>query len=138
MSGLVGKEFNLMEQDRKIALVAGTIGLGIISGFIILIARNSNSIAYYWGLLIGIVFGIGMCVYLAEAWDPNALQPTNPTTSRASWNLLWVIPLGVFAANILSDVVGEVVGALLLGCIFSWLEVTMIYFVFQLWWHRPR
>lgn len=127
-----------MEQDRKIALVTGILGLSIITGFIVLIAQNSDSPTFYWGLLVGVVFGIGTCIYLAEAWHPVGLQPTNPSTSKASWNLLWVVPLGVVAANILSDFVGDVIGGLLLGCLFSWLEITMIYFVFQLWWHRPR
>ncbi|VAW30022.1 hypothetical protein MNBD_CHLOROFLEXI01-5242 [hydrothermal vent metagenome] len=127
-----------MEQNRKIALITGTLGLSIITGFIVLIAQNSDSAIFYWGLIVGVIFGIGMCVYLAEAWDPVGLQPTNPNTSKANWNILWVVPLGIVAANILSNFVSDVIGGLLLGCLFSWLEITMIYFVFQLWWHRPK
>ncbi|VAW43025.1 hypothetical protein MNBD_CHLOROFLEXI01-3263 [hydrothermal vent metagenome] len=128
----------LMEQNRKIVLGAGTAMLIFIIGFIILIAFNSSSSIFYWGLLVGVVFGIGTCIYLAEAWDPIGLQPTNPNTSKASWNLLWVVPLGVFAANILSNFISDVVGGLLLGCLFSWLEITFGYLIIQAWRYRPK
>lgn len=115
-----------MEQDRKIALVAGTIGLIILT---LITVFTENSPTFYWGIPVGIIFGIGMCIYLAQAWDPINLQPSNPKTSKASWSLWWVVPLGIVAANILPDLVGEVIGGLLLGCIFAWLEITMIYFI---------
>lgn len=124
-----------MEQNRKVALITGTVGLIILT---LITIFTENSPTFYWGIPVGIVFGIGMCIYLAEAWDPVGLQPTNPNTSKAGWNILWVVPLGIVAANILPDLVGDVIGGLLLGCLFSWLEITMIYFVFQLWWHRPK
>lgn len=127
-----------MEQDRKIGLVIFTIVLGIIVGFAVLFAYTTASTVYYWGLLIGVFFGVSMCIYLAEAWDPVGLQPTNPNTSKASWNLLWVVPLGVFAANILADYVSDVVGDLILGCLSSFLIITLAYSVFQAWWHRPK
>lgn len=125
-----------VEQNRKIGIVTISLVLVIVTGFVVFGVYNSS--VFRWGLLVGIVFGIGMCIYLAGAWDPINLQPTNPNTSRASLDLLWVIPLGIIAAKVLSNFLSDIIEGLLLGCLFSWLEITLIYFVFQLWWHRPK
>lgn len=125
-----------MEQNRKIGIISISFVLIIVTGFIIL--GSSMSAIFRWGLLVGVVFGIGMCVYLAEAWDPVGLQPTNPNTSKASWNLLWVVPLGVIAANILSKLVSDVIGGLLLGSLLSWVEITLGYLIIQAWRYRPK
>ena len=127
-----------MEQDRKIGLVSGTVLITIITCFGVLIVYRSDSTIFYWGMLVGVVFGLGTCVYLADAWDPISLQPTNPRTSKASWNLLWVVPLGIIAANILSNLVGDVIIGLLLGCLFAWLEITLGYAIIQAWRYRPK
>lgn len=124
-----------MEQDRKVGLVSLSLVLIVIT---LLTIFTENSSIFYWGMLVGILFGIGTCIYLAEAWDPVSLQPTNPNTSKASWKLWWVVPLGVVAANILPDLLGDVLGGLLLGCLFSWLEITFGYLIIQAWWHRPK
>ena len=124
-----------MEQNRKIVILVGPFLLLILT---LLTVFTENSPIFYWGILVGVIFGIGTCIYLAEAWDPVGLQPTNPNTSKASWNLLWVVPAGVVAANILPDLLGDVVGGLLLGSLFSWLEITFGYLIIQAWRYRPK
>lgn len=124
-----------MEQNRKIIILVGPFLLLILT---LLTVFTENPPIFYWGIPVGIIFGIGTCIYLAEAWDPVGLQPTNPNTSKASWKLLWVVPAGVVAANILPDLIGDVVGGLLLGCLFSWLEITFGYLIIQAWRYRPK
>ena len=125
-----------MEQNRKIGIFASSL-LMILFTYII-VNGASESATFQWGLLCGTVFGLGTCIYLAEAWDPVSLEPTNPSTSKASWNLLWVVPLGALVANVLSRILGQEIQYLLMGCIFSWLEITFGYFVIQAWRYRPR
>ncbi|VAW36394.1 hypothetical protein MNBD_CHLOROFLEXI01-922 [hydrothermal vent metagenome] len=127
----------LMEQNRKIGVFGGIFLIIIFTGIIIDVSREDYPI-FTWGLLVGIVFGLGTCIYLAEAWDPIGLQPTSSSTSKASWNLLWVVPLGALAANILSRFLGQEITYLLMGCIFAWLEITIGYFVIQAWRYRPK
>ncbi|MEZ4591354.1 MAG: hypothetical protein R3D55_09450 [Chloroflexota bacterium] len=125
-----------MEQNRKIVVFIGPLLLLLFT--YIIVNGSSESVVFQWGLLCGAVFGLGTCVYLAEAWDPVNLAPTSPSTSKASWNLLWIVPLGALAANILSRILGQEIQYLLMGCIFAWLEITFGYFVIQAWWHRPK
>ena len=125
-----------MEQNRKIVILIGPFLLLIFTYIIFNV--TSESIISRWGLLCGAVFGLGTCIYLEEAWDPVGLEPVNPRTSKAGWHLLWVIPLGALAANVLSRMLGQEIQYLLMGCIFSWLEITFGYFVIQAWRYRPK
>lgn len=124
-----------MEENRKFVIVGG-IGLLVVLTFLTVVTDNSPM--FFWGLPIGIVFGVATCLYLSEAWDPYMLEPTNPNTKKASGNLLWVVPLGVLAANLASRFLGDEIGQLLSGCAFAWIIVTFGYFVIQAWRYRPK
>jgi hypothetical protein len=124
-----------MEENRKLGIIGG-IGLLVVLIFLTIVTDNSQ--LFFWGLPIGVIFGVATSVYLSEAWDPHLLKPTNPNTKKASWKLLWVVPLGVLAANLLPRFLGEEIGQLLSGCTFAWIIVTFGYFIIQAWRYRPK
>ncbi len=122
-----------MDENRKFGIVGG---LGLLFAFSFLLVVTYHPLLFYWGLPLGFILGIVTCIYLSEAWDPYLLEPRNPKTKKASWNLLWVVPLGVLVANITSKFLGEDVRQLLLGCAFGWIFVTFGYFIIQAWRYR--
>ena len=123
-----------MEEERKFVIVGG---IGLLGTLTFLLLVVDKTFTFFWGLPIGLLFGIATWFYLSEAWDPCLLEPTNPSTEKAALNLLWVVPLGVIAANILTEVLSNEVGQLLSGCAFAWIQVAFGYIIIQAWRHRP-
>lgn len=122
-----------MQQNRKIGIACGIFVLFAIT---ILLVYGGLSSEFYWGIPIGIMFGIAMCIYLSETWDPYLLSPKNSNTKKASLGIVWVVPLGVFVANLLSSFLDEKIGMILTGSIITWIYITFAYFIIQAWRYR--
>lgn len=122
-----------MQQNRKIGILSFLFVLFVITILVIVI---DFSPFFYWGIPIGILFGIAMCIYLSEAWDPYLLAPKNPRAKKASLKIVWFVPLGVFVANILSYFLDDNIGLILTGSIITWIYITFAYFIIQAWRYR--
>jgi hypothetical protein len=95
--------------------------------------------SFFWGLPIGILFGVGTCVYLGETWDPVNLRPKNPSASQVDGRIIWVAPIaGVLLSNLLTEFLPLVINNLILGTFLPWIFVTTGYVVVQALRHRPR
>ena len=128
-----------MEENRR-GVILGFIAL-LTMFFVIYITQVIAGYmvnTFYWGLSLGLLFGLVTCLYLNEAWDPEFLEPTNPETEKASMRLLWVVPLGTVTASITAKYFSVNITYLLSGIIFSWLSITIGYMAIQAWRYRPK
>lgn len=68
-----------MEKNRKIAILSF---LFVLSVFTILLAIGGDyPVTFYWGIPVGLIFGFGTCVYLADVWDPRLLKSSTREAS---------------------------------------------------------
>ena len=105
-----------MEENRRAAII---LGLALLLMFLV-------------------ILGFGSWIYLNYSWDPFYLQPRNPEVRKASWNLWWVVPLGVVSATWLSGLLKEEPLYFVLGIVISWIFNTVGYLIVQACTHRPK
>jgi len=112
-----------------LALVGFTmlISLGIFSNF----QSGDGQVSILWGLLLGIVLGLAMCLYLSASYNTETWEPKNPNSKLNNINGLWGPALGVLIAGIISRYLGPIVGGFIFGCIVTWLLITVGYIVFH-------
>ena len=128
-----------MEENRRATILIATALL--FAFFVIYITQLAVGYivyTFYWGLPLGLLFGLATCLYLSETWDPELLEPTNPKTEKTSFRILWVVPLSVIVARIISQYTNEKVDYLIFGSIFAWIFVTLTYMIIQAWRYRPK
>lgn len=122
---------------------AGILLLGIpvtcIFGFLLLTILAGNVPAsFYYGMPVGIIFGIGTWIYLSNTWDPINLRPKN-SKSSANLRFLWlVIPGSIVLSRVLPQLIGQEMTSLFMGVVLTWLFLTVGYALTRVWWHRPR
>jgi hypothetical protein len=128
-----------MEENRRTGVYLGLALLFMLTVINVTQAMVGNIVyTFYWGLPLGLLFGIPTWMYLHDAWDPVYLRPRNEDTARASWRLWWVVPLGVVSANLLSDWLNQGALYFVLGIVMAWIYATVGYGVVQAWRHRPK
>ena len=128
-----------MINQRTAAIFLLIIPVTCILGLLLLTMLTGRlPTAFYWGVPIGSILGIGTWFYLAKVWDPVNLQTKNGA-KRANLNLLWlVIPGGIILARILPRLIGERADNIFLGISLTWIFLTVGFLVVQAWRHRPR
>lgn len=128
-----------MINERIAAILIFALVLTCFLGLLLLTMLTGRMPAiFYWGGLIGIVFGIGTWFYLAQTWDPINMRPKNEKDRADLRKLWWVVPGGLVLARLLPQLVGQNVTDLLAGMVVTWLFLTLGYAIFQLWRHYPR
>ena len=108
-------------------------GIAIFFGFAISSSfqAGESQVSMLWGMLLGIILGITMCLYLSKSYDLKTWEPKNPNSPFAKINGLWGPAVGVFLANIISRFFGPIVGDFVFGCNVTWLLITIGYIVFH-------
>ena len=128
-----------MGSDRKF-VVFGTIGVISFFAFFIMVNRMLGEITqtFYWGLPLGVGFGIATCFFLAETWDPVYLRPKKPGNAQGRKSVSWAVPIGVLVANIVARIFNQETVDFVLGITLAWLFVTLGYIAFQVWRNSPE
>lgn len=125
--------------DRKFIIFAL---LGVCGFFLILdlvnVLLGETTMAYFWGVPIGIVLGISFCLLISKKWDPENLRMKNSNGSSKTGSWVWTVPLGVFIANILLSFFNSIIADLIVGVVGGWLYVFLGYVAFQVWRYRPK
>lgn len=133
-----------MEDNRKIGLLCGGF---VILFFVTITVFNWLTIAppsgsEQLGLLTGILGGILICRYLAVAWNPVTLQPTDSKTSAGrDLNTGCILPIitisSILTTSLLTILFKADFAAFIRG-LASIFVIVFGYMMIQGWRHRPR
>ena len=112
-----------------LALVGITafLSVAIFSNF----QSGEGQVSILWGLLIGVILGVFMCLYLSTSYNTKTWEPKNPNAKFNNINGLWGPAIGVLIAGIMSRYFEPLVGGFIFGCIVTWLLITVGYIVFH-------
>ena len=112
----------------------GTIGFVVLfgTGLAFNYYLGELTLVFLYGSLIGVILGITMCLYLANAYDLATMHPKNQNALFANNRGYIGAFLGVLAANIIVSLFGKDVQNFIMGCTVVWLFITMGYITFHL------
>ena len=133
----------MVEEERKFRKNMILLAMGVMIIFTVGIMLNffGNDLiwVFYPSLLVGMLFGVGTCIYLASAWDPELLAMKRKADgSKKSISWVWGLPLGVLVGNILARYFGNGFRNMLMGVLLGWFFLTLTYTVIQVWRYRPK
>jgi H+/Cl- antiporter ClcA len=127
-----------MEHNRKMAI----IGLGSVITLIALLfifnPQAETKLPSYWiGLIVGGIFGIFSCLYIAIAWGPIDMRSgsSNAKKTDPRWMPIAVIG-GIITARITSTVLMPEIGMAIDNCLITWIVIVLGYVVIQIWSRR--
>ncbi len=108
-------------------------------GIIINYLGDDLTWVFYPSFLVGMLFGLGTCIYLADAWDPELLtMKRKKQDSKKSIPWTWGAPLGVLVGNIVAKFLGNDFRNMLVGVWVGWFLMTLFYIIIQVWRYRPK
>ena len=109
--------------------------LGIFSFFLFFMTVNfilgAITFGFLWGMPIGIILGILMCIYLSKSQDFDHMQPNNPGKPYFTRTVSIFAILGVLVANIVLRSFSQEVADFILGCGLMWLFISLGFITFQ-------
>ena len=129
------------ERNFRIKIILSAVGLLVAVTLMIVINFLGEDLiwVFYPSLLAGMLFGVGTCIYLSDAWDPELLtMKKKGEDSKKTIPWVWGPPLGVLVGNIIASFFGNGVRNMLMGLFFGWFYLTVIFSIVQVWRYRPK